>query len=90
MENIEEVKKRVAELHQLLHQYNYHYYVLDQSLVSDRVFDLTLEELQAIEDQYPMLKTSDSPTQRVGGEVVKGFSTVLRCFRWLIHILWMN
>ena len=76
MENIEEVKKRVAELHQLLHQYNYHYYVLDQSLVSDRVFDLTLEELQAIEDQYPMLKTSDSPTQRVGGEVVKGFSTV--------------
>ena len=76
MDDIESAKDRIEELHQLLHQYNYHYYVLDESLVSDRVFDRLLQELQQLEVKFPSLKSENSPTQRVGGTIAKGFNTV--------------
>jgi len=46
------------------HQYRYH--VLDSPIVSDGEYDALMRELQRIEEQYPALRTPDSPTQRVG------------------------
>lgn len=83
MMNLAFAQKRVKELHDLLHRYNHHYYVLDESLVSDREFDALLSELQQLEEEYPELKSDDSPTQRVGGEVIKSFQTVVHQYPML-------
>lgn len=52
-----------------LAQQNYHYYVMDEPLISDAEYDQLFQELQALERAYPDLVTPDSPTQRVGGMV---------------------
>lgn len=67
---------RVKELHKLLNQYSYEYYVLDQPSVPDAEYDKLLRELQAIESEHPDLVTPDSPTQRVGGQVLSSFTKV--------------
>ena len=64
-----EAEKRVQELTTLLEKYNYEYYVLNQSTVSDQEFDRLMEELKKHEEEFPTLKKKNSPTQRVGGEV---------------------
>ncbi|MFB1083182.1 NAD-dependent DNA ligase LigA [Jeotgalibacillus sp. JSM ZJ347] len=69
-------EKRVQELHELLNQYNYEYHVLDKPSVPDAEYDQLLNELKEIEEKTPDLKTSDSPTQRVGGAVLEQFSKV--------------
>lgn len=69
-------KNRVRELHELLNQYNYEYYVLDHPSVPDAEYDRLIKELIGIETQYPDLKTADSPSQRVGGEVLDVFEKV--------------
>lgn len=71
-----QAKKRVRELQDVLNQYNYEYHVLDQPSVSDAEYDQLLRELIEYEDKYPSLRTSDSPTQRVGGEVLSMFEKV--------------
>lgn len=71
-----EAQLRAAELRQQLNEHNHRYYVLAQPTISDREFDLLMDELQKIEDSYPELRTADSPTQRVGGTVTKEFATV--------------
>jgi len=70
------VTQRLSELKKLLSRYAYEYYVLDQPSVSDAVYDGLVRELKAIEVEYPELITPDSPTQRVGGEVLQGFQKV--------------
>lgn len=67
---------RVAQLHALLNQYNYEYHVLDTPSVSDAEYDQLLNELIAIEAEYPELKSGDSPTERVGGNVLDMFQKV--------------
>lgn len=67
------VAKRIEELRQLINRYNYEYYVLDASSIDDMQFDLLLRELGELEKQYPEFQSENSPTQRVGGEVSKGF-----------------
>ncbi|MCU9614307.1 NAD-dependent DNA ligase LigA [Caldibacillus lycopersici] len=71
-----EAEKRVKELHKLLNQYNYEYHILDKPSVPDAEYDRLLHELIALETEYPNLKTSSSPTQRVGGQVLEGFTKV--------------
>ena len=71
-----EAQNRVTHLKELLKQHNYNYYVLDNPIISDAEYDGLLRELVSLEKQYPDLLTSDSPTQRVGGEVLEQFSTV--------------
>lgn len=71
-----QLEQKVAEYNKLLHEYGYAYYVLDQPVVSDSVYDQMLHELIAIEEQHPELVYPDSPTQRVGGEVLKGFNKI--------------
>ncbi|WP_071458413.1 NAD-dependent DNA ligase LigA [Bacillus massilinigeriensis] len=69
-------QKKAAELQNLLNQYGYEYYVLDKPSVPDAEYDRLMRELTDIEDAYPELKTPDSPTQRVGGEVLDMFRKV--------------
>lgn len=69
-------EKRVQELTTLLEKYNYEYYVLNQSTVSDQEFDRLMEELKKLEEEFPTLKKKNSPTQRVGGEVQSEFKKI--------------
>ena len=68
--------KRIDELRDEIRRHNRLYYVEATSEISDRQYDLLLEELTALEDQHPELVTPDSPTQRVGGEPIDEFRTV--------------
>ncbi|WAA09196.1 NAD-dependent DNA ligase LigA [Fervidibacillus albus] len=74
--NFDEAEKRVKELHELLNRYGYEYYVLDQPSVPDSEYDRFMQELISLEEAFPELKTPYSPTQRIGGEVLEGFSKV--------------
>lgn len=68
--------QRAAELHELLHHHAHQYYVLDAPEVPDAEYDRLFQELQAIEAAHPELRTPDSPTQRVLGQVLPGFTPV--------------
>jgi DNA ligase (NAD+) len=68
---------RVHELHELLNIYNYEYYVLDKPSVPDSEYDRLMQELLKLEEAFPDLKLSDSPTQRVGGAVLEAFQKVV-------------
>ncbi|UQX53192.1 NAD-dependent DNA ligase LigA [Cytobacillus pseudoceanisediminis] len=69
-------RKKVKDLHNLLNQYNYEYHVLDQPSVPDAEYDRLMRDLIELEEQFPELKTEDSPTQRVGGEILDMFEKV--------------
>jgi DNA ligase (NAD+) len=58
---------RAAALRERIAQLDHAYYVLDAPQATDADYDVLMRELQAIEEQYPDLRTPDSPTQRVGG-----------------------
>lgn len=72
----EQAITRVQTLHKDLNFHSYQYYVLDTPSIPDVEYDRLFRELQAIEKQYPELKTTDSPTQRVGGQALPQFNTV--------------
>lgn len=74
--SIDEARKRIAELTALLEKYNYQYYVLNASTVSDAEFDRLMNELQLLESEFPGLKSKNSPTQRVGGQVQSEFKKI--------------
>ena len=73
---MQDVKKRVEKLHDLLNQYSYEYYVQDNPSVPDSEYDKLLHELIEIEEKYPEFKSTDSPTVRVGGEAQSSFEKV--------------
>jgi DNA ligase (NAD+) len=76
-------EQRAQELRQLLSGYSYQYHVLDQPTVSDAVYDSLMSELKKIEADHPELITVDSPTQRVGSELLGGFQKVTHRSRML-------
>ncbi len=71
--NIQEAKLRIQQLTTEINKHNHSYYVLSQPTISDYDFDMLLEELIRLEKAYPGLLQSDSPSQRVGGEITKEF-----------------
>jgi DNA ligase (NAD+) len=71
-----QAQERADALRELLHHHNHRYYVLDAPEIPDAEYDRLFRELQALEEQYPQLRTPDSPTQRVGGAVLEGFAKV--------------
>lgn len=71
-----EAAARAAFLSAELHRHNRLYYVEARPIISDRDFDLLLRELQEIEHRFPDLLTPDSPTQRVGGAPLDGFTQI--------------
>ena len=74
---IDKLEKRAEELTKLINKHNYNYYVLDNPEINDYEYDMLMKELIELENTFPALKRADSPTQRVGGEVLKGFSEVV-------------
>ncbi len=70
------VEKRIRELREKIRKYDYHYYVLSESLVSDYEYDQLYKELERLEKENPHLVTPDSPTQRVGSDLTKEFPPV--------------
>ncbi len=66
----------IQSLRTTLNRWAYQYYVLDDPQVPDIEYDKLMRELEALETQHPELITPDSPTQRVGGEALAGFTQV--------------
>ena len=83
MEQLNNMAKRAKELHTILAGYSYEYHVLDRPVVSDAIYDSLMSELKAIEAENPELITLDSPTQRVGSELLGGFQKVQHATRML-------
>lgn len=70
------VKTRIQELQRELNEHGYRYYVLDAPTIPDSEYDCLFAELVELEEEHPELKSPDSPTQRVGGVPLKGFTQV--------------
>jgi len=68
--------ERIHQLRKLIEDANYQYHVLDEPQIPDVEYDRLVRELEALEKQYPELKTPDSQTQRVGAAPLKEFSQV--------------
>ncbi|MBL0170757.1 MAG: NAD-dependent DNA ligase LigA [Gemmatimonadaceae bacterium] len=75
--------KRAAELREQLGRAQYEYYVLDRPTLSDTEYDRLFRELQTLETAHPDLRTSDSPTQRIGAPLQSGFSSHRHLVRML-------
>ena len=71
-----EARRRHAELSERLLDAQYRYHVLDAPTISDIEYDTGLRELNQIEDEFPELRTPDSPTQHVGGAISTQFTAV--------------
>lgn len=76
-------EERLEQLRQLINDYRYHYHVLDESIMSEAAADSLKHELTELETEFPDLITSDSPSQRVAGEPLPGFSQVRHTGRML-------
>jgi DNA ligase (NAD+) len=71
-----EARERHRELSEQVEDARWRYYVLDDPTLSDADFDVRLRELEALEEEFPELRTPDSPTQKVGGAVSTEFTAV--------------
>ena len=70
-------RERMNELVEQIRYHNYRYHVLDDPVIADRQYDELLRELQAIEAAHPDWILPDSPSRRVGGEPLAGFTKVV-------------
>jgi len=71
-----DAKKRIEQLRREIRKHDHLYYALDQPKISDRQYDALFAELKALEQANPQLITPDSPSQRVSGQPLEGFSAV--------------
>ncbi|MFI6255217.1 NAD-dependent DNA ligase LigA [Micromonospora zamorensis] len=78
-----QARERHAMLSQELTEHQYRYYVLDAPIITDAEFDKQLRDLEALEAEFPALRTPDSPTQRVGGTFSTDFTPVTHAERML-------
>ncbi|MFC4021410.1 NAD-dependent DNA ligase LigA [Micromonospora sp. GCM10011542] len=78
-----QARERHATLSRELTEHQYRYYVLDAPTIADAEFDKQLRELEALEEEFPALRTPDSPTQRVGGTFSTDFTPVTHAERML-------
>ncbi len=69
-------ERRINELIEIINKANYEYYTLDNPTLTDQEYDRYMQELIKLEEANPELKRADSPTVRVGGEVIKEFNKV--------------
>ncbi|MFZ3577824.1 NAD-dependent DNA ligase LigA [Virgibacillus sp. DJP39] len=72
----QQAQEKVIELSELLNNYNYEYHVLDNPSVPDAEYDQKMQELRELEEEFPEFITTESPTQRIGGEPLEGFKKV--------------
>lgn len=78
-----EAEARIQKLRELINDYRYHYHVLDESIMSEAAADSLKHELTELETEYPDLITPDSPSQRVAGAPLAGFTSVEHSTRML-------
>lgn len=71
-----DVKTRYEELKSIIQRLSYEYYVLDNPSGTDYEYDMLMRELIRIEEENPSFVTPDSPSQKIGGEILKGFEKV--------------
>ncbi|MEI3508876.1 MAG: NAD-dependent DNA ligase LigA [Bacilli bacterium] len=69
-------EKRIDELIKIINKANEDYYTFDKPTITDQEYDRYMQELQKLEEKYPDLKRNDSPTTRVGGEIIDEFKKV--------------
>lgn len=74
--DIQSAKQRMDSLYQLLHLYNYQYYVLDNPTIEDAEYDSLMRELETLETEFPMLARMDSPTKKVGAYLKTDLSSI--------------
>jgi DNA ligase (NAD+) len=74
---------KVNELREALHHHNYRYYVLDDPEVSDAEYDRLMQELIRLEEAYPQLSRTDSPSVRVGAPPLTKFDTFVHSIAML-------
>lgn len=73
---IKQAEKRILELRAILDRLAYEYYVLDHPTASDQEYDRYMQELMELEKEFPQFFDNTSPSQRVGGVVLEGFSKI--------------
>jgi len=76
-----QAKIRAEKLAKEINKLRYEYHVLDKPDVTDEVYDSLMAELRGLEEQFPELKTPDSPTQRIGGKPLDKFQKVKHAVR---------
>jgi DNA ligase (NAD+) len=81
--NRRQAEQRIAKLREQINDYRYHYHVLDESIMSEAAADSLKHELSQLETEFPDLITPDSPTQRVAGAPLPGFTQVTHSQRML-------
>lgn len=74
---MEDIKARIDALRDEIERHNHNYYVENAPEISDRDFDMLLKELERLEAEHPEFADPDSPTQRVGSDLTKGFEHVV-------------
>jgi DNA ligase (NAD+) len=72
----ETIRKKAERLREEIEYHNYRYYILDQPEISDTEYDRLMKELERLEEQYPELRSPNSPTQRVGAPPLEAFEIV--------------
>jgi len=80
-----DARRRHADLSLEITEADHRYYILDSPTISDIDYDTKMRELRALEEQYPELRTPDSPTQTVHGAISTLFtrsSTWSGCSAW--------
>ncbi len=70
------LEEKINLLREKINNYNHHYYLRDDPLVSDFEYDELMRELKLLEEEYPEYASGDSPTQKVGGGIKNSFSPV--------------
>jgi DNA ligase (NAD+) len=68
IDDLEQAEKAAQKLRKAIRYQNYRYYVLDDPVISDREYDELMQDLHVLEEEYPAVRSPDSPTQQVGGE----------------------
>lgn len=80
---MESIENRIKFLTDKLNKHNYNYYVLNQPIISDFEFDKLLKELSNLEQQYPQYIQIDSPSYRIGSDLINEFNSVQHDFPML-------
>lgn len=71
------MQERILQLVKIINEANYNYHVLDNPTITDQEYDKYLKELYELEEKYPEYITEDSPTKKIGGEVLSKFNKVV-------------
>ena len=71
--NQSEAKSRIEKLRKEIEEHNYRYYILNQPVISDFEYDILLNELDTLEKKFPEFIVENSPTRRIGSDIIKEF-----------------